>query len=664
MKMKNFSILIRKKARDAVQIVQKSIKGFTDLLTTVPHHLNSFWKKAKGLFQKWKYNVNAFIDWKANSFRNRYSIPLDNFCRIFKTILLISVVLGSFIYILIASKVILLTENGVPCLNRDFTSEYITKSGILGSQITFVLICVSLIALVSSIDQKYIYGEKLIHLAFAKYGMCSFGMSMMVLFSLLIFNVIQMFQKKAFAAVVIVYLITMYLALIILYRFSSVFLNQYSVKKRLRNKYYHSNITHMQKDKPHTHYTSTLLMTLKNMSIKHIIEKNIAALSDNLVLYFSLIGHTLNNRAKLAQEYHTEINSGDDIIGHVNELALTMLKHGNAEYGLQTYVELLKKLNYYKITTVADMSLSSAPYSFIEALTSFNNKSQLSRYLNLILKMNAELIEQVYLFATEDLSYCRLAKHQLLHSYIVADMYEKTYDQLQKIPYLSTEDRFELINQIRMSIITLYTTEQLRVNCDCHKTWRPQPITKRNYPLDIRSEPVARYLLRLIETSDAEHLKYFYFMFHDATNKHNDEAYAKILSIISVVNMLYHENKRMYVADLNIDEDSTKKLFKKLKYLDCPLSNAQAELYYNFTVHHYVEDEPTSREASGGFYSFSRLFTFDGIVVDTVFACLIWANNSKNNLDTITSQFNLRFDKKTYCILKELGVALPENCNS
>lgn len=660
MKIHDIRLLVCTKACSAVKTIWKLIKLFISFISTIPCRLNSLRKKAIGLFRQWKHNTQTFIKWFVNAFRNRYSIPFDCFFRAIKTGILSIVILGSFLYLLISSEVVILSESGIPYLNQQFTTTYIAQSGVLGSQITFVLICVSLIALISNIDQKYIYGEKLIHLAFPKYGLFSFGPLMILLFSLLILNVIQMLQKKPFAIVIIVYLITMYMALIILYRFSMIFLNQYAVKKKLLCRYYRSNLTHMQKDKPLVHHTPIHLVNLKSLTHKHIDENNIAALNDNMLLYFSLLKYTLHNHSREAQEYHTEMHSSGDIISHIHELALSMLNRGNALNGIRTYVALLQKLNFYKVTTSTDMLLSGTGGYFIEALTSFNNKSQLKRYLNLILEMNTELIEQVSIFSTADFCYCRLSKPQFIHSFVMADMYARTYDQLQKITYLSPEDQDELTNDIRMSIISLYTTGPLQVNIDNFRTWHQQRISKRTYQLDIRSEPVAHYLLRLIENSDVEHLWDFRFLFRQTPNKDSDEVYGKILSILSVLNMLYHENKRVYAAELNIDETATKQLFKKLKYLDCPLSSDQAKRYHDFTIQHYIRDKLTSRDIPGENYPFSRYFVFDKVVVDTVFACLIWESNPGNRLDTITSQFNLQFDEKTYYIMKELGFSLPE----
>ena len=57
---------------------------------------------------------------------------------------------------------ILFTEKHIPYFNVNFYTDYISKNGVLGTQITLTLICVSLIALISNTENKYVYGEQII----------------------------------------------------------------------------------------------------------------------------------------------------------------------------------------------------------------------------------------------------------------------------------------------------------------------------------------------------------------------------------------------------------------------------------------------------------------------------------------------------------------------
>ncbi|MBQ6942731.1 MAG: hypothetical protein IJN43_00230 [Ruminococcus sp.] len=190
---------------------------------------------------KEKYN------WWRRYLYSRWSIPTGYASHFIFSVIIMSALIYSFCKIIISSGMILFTANKHPYFNANFTTSYISETGILGSQITLTLICVSLIALISNIEKKYLYGERLIDLAFYRKGIFSFKCIMVILFALLILNIYLMLNNTAFVYVAFVFLITLYIATIVLYRFGSIFLSQQSIKKRLLRKYYHCNLIHMKK---------------------------------------------------------------------------------------------------------------------------------------------------------------------------------------------------------------------------------------------------------------------------------------------------------------------------------------------------------------------------------------------------------------------------------
>ena len=201
---------------------------------------------------------------------------------------------GSFCLILIFSKIILFNEF-VPYFNTDFSTKYITEAGILGTQITLTLICVSLIALIANIDKKYLYGERLLDLAFPS-KIFSFKLIMLTLIILLLSNIFLMLKGAKFVYIVFVFLITLYLAVILLYRFGSVFLSRSSFKNKLFCKYYKDNLTHIKKPSLIHPYPAKLLNRLKNVTLKHLTTKNYPELSENMIIYFDLLKSILEYR--------------------------------------------------------------------------------------------------------------------------------------------------------------------------------------------------------------------------------------------------------------------------------------------------------------------------------------------------------------------------------
>ena len=93
---------------------------------------------------------------------------------------------------------------------------------------------------------------------------------------------------------------------------------------------------------------------------------------------------------------------------------------------------------------------------FIEALSDMSHKSQIKMYLTQLLNMSNSIIEQTYLYSVADFSYCRLAKcKDKIFYWAQSGMYEKIYDLINKSSNLSTEDKNELIEDIRLKLIDL-----------------------------------------------------------------------------------------------------------------------------------------------------------------------------------------------------------------
>ena len=107
--------------------------------------------KILSFYRKYRYKAKESIKWRKDYFFLKHSM---NYHRIMRTLFSTSkfiILIVSLLYILVSSKMVLITDNHVPYLNINFCTEYIAKNGVLSTQITLTLICVSLIALISNI---------------------------------------------------------------------------------------------------------------------------------------------------------------------------------------------------------------------------------------------------------------------------------------------------------------------------------------------------------------------------------------------------------------------------------------------------------------------------------------------------------------------------------
>ena len=229
-----------------------------------------------------RYKIKEYFTWLKTYCGLKYRVKFFNFINFVFSLLKIVLFIGSFALITFFSDIILFV-NGVPCFNTSFGTQYISETTVLSSQITLTLICVSLIALISNIESKYLYGERLLALAFPHIFL-SFKLLMGFLFSLLLLNIFLMFKNAAFVYTIFIFVIALYIAILLLYRFAIVLLSKTSFKNKLFCKYYKANLIYIKKTKPINPYNSEDLSKLYSITLKHLVNKDYPELNINMIL--------------------------------------------------------------------------------------------------------------------------------------------------------------------------------------------------------------------------------------------------------------------------------------------------------------------------------------------------------------------------------------------
>ena len=608
-------------------------------------------KKIANFIRSKRHKIKESLKWHKDYFILKHRIGFNRSMRIISFVLKTSILMTSFFAILWFAKIILASNSGALEFNTAFSTEYISKSGLLSAQITLTLICVSLIALVSNIEKKYIYGESLLDLAFPS-KILSFKFAMIVLFGLLLFNSFLMLRQVAFVYVIVVFLITLYTAIIVLYRFASVFLSQRSFKNRLFYKYYKCNLAHMKKTKPIEPQISEPMRKLKVMTLRSISKKDYITLNENMMLYFNLLKPTLFNHPKVVEEYYTEHLNYQDLVGHIKEISLELLYNREPTYGLQVYNALLRHLNYYNVVCVQEIAFTS--HYFIEAFPDISDKTQIKNYLSGLLQMSKMIIHQSYLYSIADLSYCRLAKPEnMIYYFAQSKMYERIYDLITQSTKLSTSDKEELIESMRSSIIDV-TIGYPYADVDDFKKKQRFHKDHREHSLEIKGEPIALLFIKFFENCDCDSLNNY----HSVCGIHKDKkdfsaTFALVLSMLSVINSLYLKGKREYLYDVQIDSKIAKTVFAKCKLLTVTINDELLDSFYEFIISHYVATE-TKSTPEGGLYSFHPKFNYKKEVVDTFFAYFYHKNQPQRNLEDICLEKGLSHKKGIDTIISNL----------
>lgn len=599
--------------------------------------------KVVKFFKLLKYKIKEYFSWLKVYCGLKYRVKFFNIIGFIFALLKAVLFIGSFILITTLSDIIVFT-NSIPSFNTNFQTEYITKTTVLGSQITLTLICVSLIALISNIESKYLYGERLLDLAFP-HVFLSFKLLMGLLFSLLLCNIYLMLKEIAFVYTIFVFLMALYISVLLLYRFAIVFLSKASFKNKLFCKYYKANLTYIKKTKPINPYNSESLSKLYSITLKHLVNKDYPELNTNMILYFDLLKATLFNKPQFIQEFYTEYGEHKDFIGQISEFSLTLLYERNPLYGIQVYNTLLKHLNYYKVVCVQDVGFYSI--SFIEAFQDIHDKTQLKIYLEQLLIMSKNLIEQTYLYSIADLSYCRLGKEEgQIFYWAYKDMYEQIYDLIIKSDNISLEEKEEFIEKIRWNIID--NTHSFALDIENFKKRQRFPKERKKYNLDIKGEPIAKYFIHLIEKGDIQNIAKCRSLFGVSKEKHDYSVdFALILTILSVLNNIHNKGKRVYVSDIKIEKKEATLFIKRARLMEINLTDEILNNFYNLINKYYISDVE-NREAKGSIYHFDPKFYFSKQIVDSLFAYIYSRNHKDKTIEVIAEEKGLEFKKSIF----------------
>lgn len=609
-------------------------------------------KKITKFIRLRKYRINQNIKWHKTYFALRHRIGFIKAMSMLSFVLKTIVFVTSLCAILWYSGIILRSDSGIIEFNTGFSSEYISKSGLLSAQITLTLICVSLIALVSNIDKKHLYGESLLDLAFPS-KVFTFKLAMTLLFGLLLLNVFLMLRQEIFAYVLAIFLLALYMSIIVLYRFASVFLCKHSFRNRLFYKYYRCNLVHMKKTKPIEPHLAEPLQKLKEVSLRSISQKDYVTLSENMVLYFNLLKCTLFNHPRIVEEYYTEHLDYQDLIGHINEISLKLLYSQEPVYGLQVYNNLLRHINYYKIVCVQNITFTST--YFIEALVDIGDKTQIKNYMNGLMQMCRMLFRQYCLYSIADLSYCRLAKPTNMICYFAhRDMYERIYDLITQSNKLSASENEELFESLRSSIIETIIEFPFSDVDDFRKKQRLHS-EEQKFSIDIKGEPIALLFMRFFENCDYDKLNSYSSLCSPQNGKDNSATFALILSMLSVINRIHSKEQISFVQDTRIDRNTAKTVFKNCYLLNLTLKDELLNEFYEFVVSNYVATGENDYP-HGTIYGFHPKFNYKIEIVDTFFAYLYQKNQTNNSVENICRQKGLVYKKSVENTILSLSI--------
>lgn len=609
--------------------------------------LNKKVKNVKKFFLNNFYKISRFCKWNKQYLELKFPFSVQLVIKTIFAVLCAIVCIGLFTIFLYKSKILLLQDHKISFNFSKSYSDYINMTGIITTQVSLTLLVVSISSLIANIESKYVYGKKALDLVFHKKGLFSFKVFLFLIFLLNFLNIYFLINQVGDAAIITIFIISILVIAFFVYRFVSLFIGSYQIKITLLKKYYKSNIKHLKRAKPLNANQSNDLEAFKNVTIKAIRENNVPIYNENINAYFILLEQTLFNQKRLVQEYYTEKITHSDLIAHIASFSLELLEQKKYREGINIYNRLYSRLNYFQTVNISNLEIYFISSQYIERMKYITYENEAKEYCSSLTKMIELLTYQVYLYSKVDLSYCRLYKHNSIYFLCSNTLLQKLYLAVQENHFLDSLEKSRIYMQIFDYVRTSEHSEKFPATTIDDFLKRELVHNGEDiFPIEIKAEPIALLILKMFENKDEKNIQLFLKM-----NISNRLMFAvKTFILLSIIEMLYHGNKKKFVMDLNIDPDFTIEMILKNKVMNMSLDTEEMIELYKILSEKYVINN--SDYVKGSYYGFCPKFRFSKSVVDTYFITLMKSIERSDHFISLTGNTSLSEDMFVIKILE------------
>lgn len=428
-------------------------------------------------------------------------------------------------------------------------------------QIAMTLLVLSVVAILSNLDNKYILGEKAIEVLFSKKSLLSIKMSFNYLILAMILNIYLLLTGRNNILMLSLFLFSVWIIVCITFKFSNLYINPNRLFSYLKVIYLNENKKHLRNARPFETNKSMKLEKFKNITLQYIENGNPEYI-ENIDVYVELLKISLFENKHLIQEYYTEHIFYSDLIAHLSEFSDKLLSINRYNESIEVYKKLYRILNYYEVVLVSDDLTNNRINEYIEVLSLLRNKCEIETFFSNLFPLIRIYLRQLYIYKTVDLSYCRLEKLNMIFYFAHHSIFEDFYIAIisnKNLTDLEKEDiMIDLYDKIRM----------LKVNCEgdyspTHISFMKKSkfnLKKVEYPHYLYAEPITLMLLKVIELEDWNRLRLFLNMNLDSTIM----SYIKMACLSSVLEA-FNRGKPVTRIDLVINDNQIKDVIQVLQ---------------------------------------------------------------------------------------------------
>lgn len=485
------------------------------------------------------------------------------------------------------------------------------------AQITIVSISTSIISLVASFDNKYIYGMRLNEALFRPLWL--FRPLLFAPLLLALCNLWILISGYNDVAITAIFVISMVLMMVCVWKMLRVFLAPDAFKENLRRYYFKENRRQLLKARPLDSKSSQAMLSFRDITMQYVVNCSPEE-SENLNAYILLAEHSLSECKADVQAYYSESVAHNDFLAHISQFAGEMLYRGRYINGIRLYCQLYRLLNYYRVVNFSNHEMSHRLNLVAKSIRYIENEILAEEYQHSFVRLCEEQWLQKDIFLIDDFRTLRLS--DMVSLYFVPDtLLSSYYVALSENTFLDEHAKsrlfLKLYDDIRMCMKFGVITEQNNddfcskdwwTNCDhFHRRYRNECFCMSS---------IALMILEIMNLGDTKRLALFSTIdFHTRST-----SILKALCALSLVHHLARDCFGSYMLDLTISVSDSFEFLHDLDILSIADSKEDLLLVYKaISCCFCVEDDGSKEQRATSFHP--RLH-FEKNILDSFFLCL------------------------------------------
>ena len=423
------------------------------------------------------------------------------------------------------------------------------------AQIGSTFLTTAFLSLVSSIEDKYILGEKATDLLFGK-GLFKFYVPMLILYILMLINIVLLVNKSHLNILVSSFYMSLIILIYLITKISYIFVSNKKYIKLLYAKYYSEYEQNIINNISKGDYNSGLLINLENQTINHIANNNLEY-NKNIEMYKKLIGNLFKNMSKKIQEYHLNKTYPKSIVVDFVDIIDCFILKENLDRAIECYNWLLSVFNYFGVYIVYD-EMENIFKSISNKILDFNNEYEEKLYLNKISHIITNIEIQQYYAINNDYSYTKLHIDRINGMYQYRSNYfGMIYEKIKTNKYLNNREKLNCYNEIFDSFRDSSLISELKIK---RKANDSEERNRIKMPSVIIGQATAFLLLKTLLYKDDEN----FVGFLEMNIKPEEMRLAIHLVVLSLIKIEKNfEFKNLYSEFYDMDLKYCKKEIKK-----------------------------------------------------------------------------------------------------